>query len=214
MALADEVADFLLSRQRHISYAIGNLDFYVDRFHVEPQGFREMGNLIRMGNIRVEPPSRSSRSAIAAVYTPALNKLSIAPGMDLAGTTPQAVIAQSQIIHEMTHALMDFHHYQTTGTMQEVAAYLSGGIYAHSHFISLTTTNPDSNRILTAARQVIQSHRMLIDHGVVITRSQRDVDRLARAIEAHPNYPDSSRIMQADGIETTLLNPWYMPRHL
>lgn len=214
MSLKDDVANFLLSDQQHITFAMSKLDFYLNDFHVDPVGYREIGHLIRQDAVSVEPASRSSGSSISAVYTAALNKLSLSPGMDLTGTTGTAINHQSTIIHEITHALMDFHHYQTSGTLQEVAAYISGGIYAASHHRQFSSSNPYSAAIIQAAFNVIRSHNLISNRGVLISRSHPDVEQLAIAIEAHPSYPNSGQPYRSDGISGGLINPWYQPRYL
>ena len=144
MTLNENVADFLLSDDRHISFAIEKLNFFIENFHVDPEGYRELGQKIRQGALTVETASRNRGSRTSAVYTALRNRLSVSQNMNLTGSSAQDVIQQAEIIHEVTHALMDYHFYQTTGTVQEIAAYMAGGLYARAHARSLTSSQPDA----------------------------------------------------------------------
>ena len=53
MAEADEVADFLLSSEGYVVYALGRLDFRVEGFRIDIEGYREIGHKIRSGAITV-----------------------------------------------------------------------------------------------------------------------------------------------------------------
>src|SRR4051794_26355 len=116
MSLDRDVADFLTSRTGEIAGAIERLDFIIIDFHVDPEGYREIGHMIRQGSITVETAQSSPGSGIEAVYTAGLNKLSVPANINLS-----EIGHQIKVIHEATHALIDFHNYQTTELVDEMA---------------------------------------------------------------------------------------------
>jgi hypothetical protein len=213
MTLNENVADFLLSDDRHINFAIEKLNFFIEDFHVDPEGYREVAQKVRQGALTVVAASRSGGSRTSAVYTALLDKISVSKNMDLSGTSAQAISQQAEIIHEMTHALMDYHFYQTTGTVQEIAAYMAGGLYARAHLQSLSSSQPDTAAILQNVVQIIQGRQMIIQRGVRLRLTDPDVSRLADAISSHPSYSNSDISVRSDGITGGLINPWYQPRH-
>lgn len=215
MALSDTVADFLLSNDVSVTFALGKLDFVFDNFHVDYEGYREIGHKIRQGAICVEEAQRSEGSQIAAVYTAARDRLSVPAGLDLSGRGRGSIGQQAMIVHECTHALMDFHYYQTTGAIQEACAYVAEAIYATSKLIGLSGGgNAQSQAILDAAAAIVTGRSMHRNAGQRLLTGDADVARLISAVSAHDSYrADAANPYRSDGICGGLMNPWYMPRH-
>jgi GNAT superfamily N-acetyltransferase len=161
MALSDMVANFLLSNDASVTFALGKLDFTFDSFRVDYEGYREIGHKIRQGAIEVAEASASSGSQIAAVYTAQRDRLSVPANLDLSGRGRGSIGQQAMIVHECTHALMDFHYYQTTGAVQEACAYIAESIYATCKLIGLSGGgNTQSQAILDAASAIVTGRSM------------------------------------------------------
>ncbi len=214
-ALAAQVADFLLAEEGAIAFGLNRLDFYVESFHVDPEGYREIGHKIRQGAIEVAAASRSGGdSRIGAAYTALRNRLSLPPTLDLSHTSSQSIQQQAMIVHEVTHALMDYHHFQTSGTVQEVTAYIAETLYAAARSTRIgASQHPPSDAIFTAAREIVFGRNMKIDLGQRLVMTDTDVAALASAVRAHPDYRDADGHTRSDGISGGLINPWYEPRH-
>lgn len=214
MSLRDEVADFLLSDEPHIRTAMERLNFFVEDFHVEPEGYREIGHKIKQGAVTVSQGTRIRGSQTSAVYTPRLDQLSVSSAnMDLLGTSPQAISQQTEIVHEVTHAVMDYHRYQATSVVQEIAAYVAGGLYARGHFLPLNSDYEESQAILRAATGIIDSRNMITSREERLRLGDSDVAELAQAIRGHQSYPNADDVFPSDGISGGLINPWYLPRY-
>ena len=89
MALSDDVANFLLSTDTGVQYGLSRLRFSVDGMQVDAEGYAEMGHKIRQGAIHVGQATYSSNSQADAVYTAALDRLSLRPGIRLTGGSPR-----------------------------------------------------------------------------------------------------------------------------
>jgi large exoprotein involved in heme utilization and adhesion len=214
MSLGDDVANFLLSNDTSITYALGKLEFSLDSFRVDYEGYREIGHQIRSGGVTVAEGSRSEGSTTAAVYTPRRDLISVPANLDLSGRTGGSISQQAMIVHECTHALMDYHRYQTTGTIQETAAYIAGALYAAAKMIRLSGgSNQQTNAILNAAFAIVRGRSMVSTPGQRLAAADRDVAALMSAINAHSDYRTAHRPDVADGISGGLINPWYLPRH-
>lgn len=210
-ALERRVADFLLAETAPIKPAIDKLDFYLDDFHVDPEGFQEIGWKIRQDAVHVVPAQRSgSGHSVGAVYTPGRSLISVSGSLDLAGS----VADQSTIIHEVTHALMDFHHYHANNLVHEVAAYVAGGLYARARAMpSLSASEQAEQAILDTAQNIVGTRTMIVRPGTRLSMSDRDVRSLADAIGGSNIYPNLDAVTPSDGITGGLINPWYTPRH-
>lgn len=212
-SLSADVSNFLLSTETSISFAINNINFTLDSIRIDPEGYREMGYKVRSRGITVEPArSRSSSSALSAVYTPGLDKLTVPPTINLANS----VTDQAMIIHEMTHALIDYHRVRTLNMIDEALAYIAESIYARSKLTSLSSSNPLSQAIITAAQNIVQADpNFLIAQRIVNLRSSDTlVALLLQAIRNHSSaYPNASQTTYSDGIQGGLINPWYLPRN-
>lgn len=213
MTLAADVANFLLSTDISISHAISNLDFTLDSIRIDPEGYHEMGHKIRQHAITVEAArSRSGSSALSAAYTPALNKLSVSPGINL--TT--SVVDQSTIIHEITHALVDYHRVATTEMVDEALAYIAGSIFALSRLTQLSSPDPRSQAIVAAAQNIVRANPSFLipQRTVNLSSSDANVSQLLQAIRNHTiAYPNATHATNSDGISGGLINPWYLPRN-
>lgn len=212
-SLSAAVSNFLLSTDTSISFAINNIDFTLDGIRIDPEGYREMGHKVRSRGITIEPArSRSSSSALSAVYTPGLDKLTVSPNIDLTNS----VIDQAMIIHEMTHALVDYHRVRTLNMIDEALAYIAESIYARSKATQLSSRDTRAQAIITAAQNVVGSNPNFIipQHIVNLTSSDRHVSQLLQAIRNHSSaYPNATQETNSDGITEGLINPWYLPRH-
>lgn len=212
MSLNSQVGNFLLSTDGHIVNAFNKLNFGVSGCLVDTEGYREMGHKVRQGAIAVEPASSSAGSSLSAVYTPGRDRLSVSTPLNLAGASGAAVVRQAEIVHEITHALMDFHRYAISDTLQEVLAYLAGTIYMRAHAVSASASEPRTQAILGAAQQVVVDRSMHVRAGQRLQLSDPDVAQLAAAIRGHSSYPNADTVRQADGVSGGLINPWYLPR--
>lgn len=213
MPLATDVANFLLSNSTPISHAIGNLNFTLDGIQIDTEGYHEMGHKVRQNAIAVEPVrSRSGSSSLSAVYTPALNKLSVSANINLTSS----VADQSTIIHEITHALVDYHRVTTTQAIDEALAYIADSIYSLSRFTRLTSTDPKSNAIILAAQNIVRSNPAFLIPQTTVSLNSSDINvsHLLQAIRNHTSaYPNVSHSTHSDGISGGLINPWYLPRN-
>jgi len=214
MSEASEVADFLLSDESYITYALGKLDFTFAGFPVDLAGYREIGHKIRQGALEVKPDPSAPGARIAASYTALANRLSVPAGLDLHTPGPHRIANQSVIVHEVTHALVDFHRFTTTGALDEACAYLAGQLYAMSFGLRQASTNSRANAIFVAAQAIVTQRRMTSTRGTVLFGSDPDVVTLARAVRGHTHaYPDADITRTGDGISGGLLDPWYLPRN-
>jgi len=210
VALGDDVASFLLSTDTSVQYGLSRLQFSVDGMRVNSEGYAEMGHKIRQGAIQVVQATSSSNSQAAAVYTPARNLLSLPPGIRLAGSSAEVIGQQAGVVHEVTHALFDFHGYRTTNAVEEAVAYIAEMLYATARMLRRSTPgNPRSNAILTAALNVVTSRRMLTQLRQMLLSTSPEVRALADAVRAHPIYPDANAANHANGVFGGLMNPWY-----
>ncbi len=123
---ATEVADFLLSTESYIVFALGRLNFHVGGFRIDTECYREIGHKIRQRAITVAPARSSPGSQVAAVYTPARDRLSVPANLDLHRPGPGRIGNQGMIVHEATHALVDFHRFTCTGAVDEACGYIAG----------------------------------------------------------------------------------------
>lgn len=132
----------------------------------------------------------------------------------LTGTTRRVIIDQAGIIHECTHALMDFHGARTTGAIHEAVAYVASAVYTISFEVLLSSSSTKGNVILQAANAIATGRRF--GGGVVrLAAGDQDVWTLLQTIRGHTAaYPDSDSISGTDGIREGLVNPYYLPRHL
>ena len=214
MALSDDVANFLLSTDASVQYGLSKLRFSVDGMRVDSEGYAEMGHKIRQGAIQVGQARSSSNSQAEAVYTPARDLLSLRPGIRLAGITPDVIGQQAGVVHEVTHALFDFHGYRTTNAVEEAVAYIAETLYATARFLRRRAPeNPRSDAILTAALNVVTSRGMLTQLGQALVSTSREIRALTNAVRAHPIYPDADAGNHADGVFGGLMNPWYPSAH-
>ena len=118
------------------------------------------------------------------------------------------------IVHEATHALVDFHRFACTGALNEACGYIAGQVYAMTLGLRQAGAGPRSAAIISAAQAVVRRRRMTIRTGAVLRAADADMATLIRAITAHTSaYPDASVRRTADGIRGGLINPWYQPRH-
>lgn len=214
MAEADEVADFLLSTESYIFFALGRLNFRVEGFRIDIQGYREIGRKIRSGAITVVAARSSTGSQVAAVYTPRRDRLSVPANLDLHTHGPVRISNQSMIVHEATHALVDFHRFACTGAVDEACGYIAGQVYAMSLGLRQVGAGARSGRIITAAQAIVTGRQMVTRTGAHLTVRDPDVVALLTAITAHTSaYPDAGVRHTPDGIRGGLINPWYMPRN-
>lgn len=214
MALADEVADFLLSTEQYITFGLGRLNFTLDDLRIDTEGYREIGHKVRQGAISVRPAQASAGSAVAAVYTSRLDKLSVPAGLDLSTAGPNRISQQAMIVHEATHAVADFHRYTMTGAQDEACAYIAGQLYAMTLGLRQRGGGPRAAAIIAAAQTVVSSRNMIAQTGQRLRSSDADITVLIQAITAHTSaYPDAGVQQTTDGIREGLLNPWYLPRN-
>lgn len=214
MAEADEVADFLLSMESYIVFALGRLDFVVEGFRVDTQGYREIGHKIREHAITVAPVRSSAGTPIAAAYTPRRDRFSVPANLDLHSPGPARISNQSMIVHEATHALVDFHRFACTGAVNEACGYIAGQLYAMSLGVRQTAVAPRSRAIIAAAQAVVTGRRMVFRTGTHLSGRDPDMVALLGAITAHTSaYPDAGVLSTPDGIRGGLINPWYLPRY-
>jgi hypothetical protein len=168
--------------------------------------------MIRQGSITVEIAQSSPGSRIDAVYTSGLNKLSVPQSLNLS-----EIGHQMKVIHEATHALIDFHNYRTTELIDEMAAYIADSLYGAIRHQSVRSPDSRTMSILRAALEVVSQHNMVNSRGVRLSRQDPYVAQLAQAIESHPSYDGAGgRPNYANGIpigEHGLINPWYQPRY-
>ena len=214
MTEADEVSNFLLSTENYIVFALGRLDFRLQGFRIDIEGYREIGHKIRSGAITVSAARSSVGSQVAAVYTPRRDRLSVPANLDLHTPGPVRISNQSMIIHEATHALVDFHRFSCTGAVDEACGYIAGQLYAMSLGLRQTGAGVRSGAIITAAQAIVTGRQMTTRLGAHLTVRDPDVAALLAAITGHTSaYPDAGVRRTGDGIRGGLLNPWYMPRN-
>jgi hypothetical protein len=213
MSLSGDVADFLLSRDTGVQWGLSRLRFSVDGLGVDPEGYAEMGHQIRQGGIRVREPQSAPGTPIAAAYTAGTNTLSLRlpAGLQLTTSTAAAIGEQAGIVHEITHAIFDYHGYSTVNAVEEAVAYIAETLYATAR--ALRRTNPGDRRadaILTAALAVVEGRQMRTRLGQALSSASEDVRALVAAIRAHTAaYPDADSTNHTDGIFGGLMNPYY-----
>jgi hypothetical protein len=211
---AIEVANFLRSEESYVVFGLGKLNFTLAGFRVDTEGYREIGDKVRQGAIEVRPVRSEPGSSVAAVYTGRLDCLSVPAGLDLHTPGRRRIKDQSMIVHEATHALVDFHRFTFSGALDEACAYLAGQLYAMSLGDRQSSSRPRDDAIFSAARNIVQQRRMKYVTGAVLAASDPDVAALADAVRGHTHaYPDADVTRTGDGIRGGLLDPWYMPRN-
>jgi hypothetical protein len=214
MSESDEVANFLLSTDSYIAFALGRLNFTVEGFRVDTKGYREIGHKIRQRAITVVAVRATGGSQVAAAYTARRDQLSVPAGLDLHTPGAARISNQAMIVHEGTHALVDFHRFASTGAVNEACGYVAGQVYAMSLGLRQAGVGARSSAIISAAQAVVSRRRMTTRIGARLRASDPDVARLIRAITAHTSaYPDARVHRTPDGIRGGLINPWYQPRH-
>ena len=199
--LARDVAAFLLSTDPVITNAISRLNFSVDAIRLDPAGYRWMGKLMLEGAISVEGKEGAKGSATAAVYTSLLDKMTLRPDLKLAGSDNPAILEQTGVIHETTHALIDFHGFAATNAVEEATAYIAQVTYAFARSRVHSTGEPKGKAILEAALEVVRGRRLLVKPGQKMRSSDTDVKQLVEAVRQHPAaYPDADEQNHSDGI--------------
>lgn len=213
MSLSSDVAGFLLSSDTGIQWGLSRLSFSVDGLRVDPEGYAEMGHQIRQGGIQVREPRSAPGTPIAAAYTAGTNTLSLRlpAGLQLSAGTATSIGEQAGIVHEITHALFDYHGYSATNAVEEAVAYIAETLYAAAR--ALRRSNPGDPRadaILTAALAVVEGRQMRMRLGQALASSSADVRALVDAIRAHTAaYPDADSANHTNGIFGGLMNPYY-----
>lgn len=178
--LARDVAAFLTSKDPAITQALSRLDFSIDAIRLDPAGYRWMGKLMLAGGIDVTEAKGSGDSATAAVYTSLLDKMTLRPGLKLEGDGNSAILEQAGVVHETTHALVDFHGFATTNAVEEAAGYLAQVTYAKARSRVHFSADPKAQAILTAAVDIVMNRRLLVRTGQKLASSDRDVKALGR----------------------------------
>lgn len=213
MSLSDDVSGFLLSSDTGIQYGLSRLRFSVDGLGVDPEGYAEIGRQVRQRAITVREPRSRPGTPIAAAYTAGTDTLSVRlpAGLVLTDFTPRAVGEQAGLVHEITHALFDFHGYRTTNAVEEAVAYIAETLYATSRMLRRSSPGePRVEAILSAALGVVTGRQMLVRTGQALSSSAADVRALVDAVRAHSAaYPDADAANHTDGIFGGLMNPWY-----
>lgn len=199
--LARDVAAFLTSKDPAITQALSRLDFSIDAIRLDPAGYRWMGKLMLEGGIDVTGAQASGDSATAAVYTSLLDKMTLRPGLKLEGDGNSAILEQAGVVHETTHALVDFHGFAATNAVEEAAGYLAQVTYAKARSRVHFSTEPKAQAILTAAVDIVMNRRLLVKTGQKLASSDSDVKALVEAIRQHPAaYPDADEQNHSNGI--------------
>lgn len=212
---AQQVVDFLLSQESYIVFGLGKLNFTLEGFRVDTEGYREIGHKIRSGaiEVRVIPPDPDRESEVEATYTARMDKLSVPEGLDLRTEARGHIRNQAMIVHEATHALVDYHRATLSGALDEACAYVAGQVYSMSVGSPQTSSERRAQAILSASHAIVQQRRMKYVTGAVLRASDTDVAALVAAVRGHTGaYPDADVVRTGDGIDGGLLNPWYLPR--
>lgn len=212
MALKDDLHKFLSDTSAPVGTAIGKIDFSLDTFRVDPEGYRRLAVLVQGESLKVDPVDGNEGSRLSAAYTPGLDKISVPTNLDM--TT---VAHQSTIIHEMTHALVDYHVYKTSELMDEAIAYIASAVFAAALGRTISSSDAQSKAILVAADAVVAKRKMATTRGVKLKATDADVKALTDAIAAHPSYNGAGeRPSYANGIPLTSFTPAdpnYEPRY-
>ncbi|RVT84477.1 hypothetical protein DXV76_12400 [Rhodobacteraceae bacterium CCMM004] len=215
MTARDDIAQFLQSDDRAIAFALARLNFTIDGFAVDTAGFRKIGQMVELGTITVGTSARGHGHVTAAVYT-ALNRnrLTVPPGLDLTGRTARAVSDQAMVVHECTHALMDYHRFQTSAGAQEVAAYIAGALYAKARAVVMSAPgDPQTDAIFSSAHAVVANRGMVGRLNQTLAAADPDVALLAAAVAGHREYAEvADDPARMDGIGD-LMDPWYPARY-
>ena len=213
-AESTEIADFLLSDESSITTALGKLNFTLGGFRVETKGYREIGHKIRQGAIEVRAVQSDPDSPLAAAYTPRLDRLSVSAGLDLHTPRRGRIKDQSMVVHEVTHALLDFHRFTTTVALDEACAYVAGQVYARALGDLQMSSRPRDGAIFSASQRIVRERRMRYVTGAVLMATDPDVVALTDAIRGHTRaYPDADVRRTGDGVYGGLIDPWYLPRN-
>jgi len=129
--------------QRIISVLEGpateGINFRYDGVRVYGNGYRTMARAVRNGRIRPALLSGQREAVLlrqlgGALYRPASNSL-VVSGPDF--LRPATIHDEALVVHEMTHALTDYHKNPMTTLLSEIVAYTAQMMYVIRREIEL-----------------------------------------------------------------------------
>jgi hypothetical protein len=185
MSLESDVAEVLRADP------VGRINFKIVNIAVNNKQMELVAKAIERGDVGVE--IGATGSLLGAAYSsfvsrrdePGVKKLI---GMITLGSekVPKTPLGKATIFHESVHALMDIAKL-TAPSMQddEVVAYIADACYLRANRTSITGGELEMT-IYKAAFAIVDSHRLLKKHSVVLKWA--DCDTLRSAIKAHPAY--------------------------
>lgn len=194
MSLEEKVAAVLESRTvRRINFRCCNIPVY-------GSGFVKLAGAIRNRHIQVYENTVLAAAGVAMYrYAVGRNAVNV---LELPSSDPSSIAEKALIVHEMTHALEDYHRKDLNAINAECAAYVAQGMY-------LYLASPDRVPLpvdLDEATQDLLLMAYSAGTDIATTRGGYNVsDTAARnikeRIEAHPLYRNKrGSIYSYDGI--------------
>lgn len=183
-ALRERMARILLGP------ACASIEFILPHVHIRPGGYAVIGASLSVAHASgPTPPARRGMRVrvnehlprhVGAEFDPPSNAI-IVPRADY-GATPWECAA---IVHESTHAVLDFYGTRLTAVEEEAAAYIAESIYLRRLRLPLSTTGIQALADAISAHIVAPQRIGGPPNNVV---SQETLDPLIAAIRRSPTY--------------------------
>jgi hypothetical protein len=192
MTIAQDVAGFLLTSNSMIRSRFGRIGFWIDAFHVDAAGLRDVGTAISNGWIEVRVGGTGS--LLAAAYGPHNDRMTVR-----SNDVHRTLLGQSAIVHESVHAMNDMRRVRTTVLKDETSGYLAEAIYMMAaHIWPASSTRADTLAIYGAARALIDAQMLAYRQGVRLTSTHYQA--LLDAIHRHQAYSGISESQATSGL--------------
>lgn len=180
MSIESDVADILRKDPSD------RINFKVDNIAVNKKMMESVAAAIESGDIAVE--TGGVGGGLGAAYSSFVSRSWKAGEKKLIGKisldSPKAVttlVGRAAVFHESVHALMDVKSNKITMHNDEVVAYIADALYMKANKTNATTKSLEDQKILDAARAVVDQHKLLEKPGVTLTWQQCEALRVAIA---------------------------------
>jgi hypothetical protein len=189
MAIAEKVAAILREP------ATVRINFRYAGVRIYGSGYAAVAQAIEREHIAVRLPGsavaqRLMRSSGVASYSSSENTLYVPSANFLEGNV---IHDKALVVHEMTHALMDYHRHNMAVRQSEAVAYLAQMMYVFNHGITSTERLLDFSEGTGGNESDIFIAAWNIAHSILTTRGGYDVAGdsgagLEAALARHPLY--------------------------